>query len=92
MTGVQTCALPIWLLPCLYLDRIEGRVVYTYTRNFGTPLYQADGHGLGAEIENRGFITKILPYRLVVGAEIDTRAPTLAPRPYVLFDLNLAQF
>jgi len=84
-------ALPgLW--PCLYLDRIEGRVVYTYTRNFGTPLYQADGHGLGAEIENRGFITKILPYRLVVGAEIDTRAPTLAPRPYVLFDLNLAQF
>jgi len=84
-------ALPgLW--PFLYPDRIEGRVTYQCVKNFGTPLYEADGHTLLAEVENRGYITRGLPYSLRVGAYIDTRNSSLAPVPYARFSFNIASF
>jgi len=61
-------------------------------KNFGTPLYEADGHTLLAEVENRGYITRGLPYSLRVGAYIDTRNSSLAPVPYARFSFNIASF
>jgi hypothetical protein len=84
-------ALPgLW--PAFYLDRIEGRVLYQYQYNSGTPLYQASGHTIIAEIENKGYITKLIPYDLRLGVRLQSQLGYFRPDPYVEVGLNLAQF